>query len=130
MRLIDCKAEPLRQEVFEEWTCPPFAILSHTWGADEVTYQDFANVQARQAKQGWAKVQTACTVARQHGFDYIWVDSCCIDKTNISELAESINSMFRWYNIADVCIAILGDFEATAGDWGLLQQARWFTRGV
>ncbi|KAK0386524.1 hypothetical protein NLU13_6359 [Sarocladium strictum] len=47
----------------------------------------------------------------------------------MSELAESINSMFRWYNIAAVCIAFLGDFDASGGDWKLLDQARWFTRG-
>jgi hypothetical protein len=130
MRLINCKTEPLCQEEFEELDAPPFAILSHTWGAQEVTYQQFADVDTRQSRQGWAKVLKACSVAREHGFEYAWIDSCCIDKTNTSELAESINSMFRWYNIAAVCIAFLGDFDATGGDWAKLHQARWFTRGV
>lgn len=55
------------------------------------------------------KVRNACQVAREDGFQYIWIDSCCIDKTSSSELSESINSMFAWYGDAEVCYAFLAD---------------------
>ena len=50
------------------------------------------------------KVRRACQTARAHGYRYIWIDSCCIDKTSSSELTEAINSMFNYYSHALVCI--------------------------
>ncbi|KAK7982173.1 hypothetical protein PG988_004411 [Apiospora saccharicola] len=35
--------------------------------------------------------------AARDGLEYFWVDACCIDKSNSTELQEAINSMFRWY---------------------------------
>ena len=32
----------------------------------------------------------ACKVAREAGYQYIWIDSCCIDKASSSELSEAI----------------------------------------
>nr|VWO94662.1 N/A [Ganoderma boninense] len=59
------------------------------------------------------KIRGACKLARADGYRYIWIDSCCIDKTSSSELSESINSMFQWYARADVCYAFLVDVPAT-----------------
>ena len=53
------------------------------------------------------KVRKACDIARRDGYEYIWIDSCCIDKTSSSELSEAINSMFNWYRGAEVCYAYL-----------------------
>ncbi|KAM5546187.1 hypothetical protein V8D89_000313 [Ganoderma adspersum] len=55
------------------------------------------------------KIGEACTVARKDGYDYIWIDSCCIDKSSSSELSEAINSMYKWYGHAVVCYAYLAD---------------------
>lgn len=56
----------------------------------------------------------------EYGFEYVWIDLCCIDKINILELVELINFMFRWYNIVVVCIVFLGDFDVIGGDWVML----------
>ncbi len=59
---------------------PPYAILSHTWGADseEVTFNDFANGSAR-SKSGFEKIKFCGEQAEHDGLRYFWVDTCCID---------------------------------------------------
>ena len=75
---------------------PPYAILSHTWGPDEdeVLFPDIVNGNAPR-KAGFAKVSCCLDRAERDGWQYCWVDSCCIDKSNHAELAEAIVSMFR-----------------------------------
>ncbi|TBU25371.1 hypothetical protein BD311DRAFT_501465 [Dichomitus squalens] len=78
------------------------------------------------------KIREACKVARDAGHRYLWIDSCCIDKTSSSELSESINSMYQWYGRAKVCFAHLADVPAgedpRAGQ-SAFRRSRWFTRG-
>lgn len=62
-------------------------------------------------KAGFAKVVGACSRAARDGFDYIWIDTCCIDKSSSAELSEAINSMFKWYAQAEVCYAYLVDVD-------------------
>jgi hypothetical protein len=57
------------------------------------------------------------------------VDTCCIDKTSSAELSEAINSMYQWYWNAELCFALLADFDGTAGLEIALPKCRWFTRG-
>jgi hypothetical protein len=110
----------------------PFAILSHAWDSEEVNFQAFNNIATRTALKGWTKIEQTCREAQRCGFDYIWIDSACIDKTDNVELSESINSMFQWYNDAELCLVYLNDFDAstTAIDRvEILRRARWFSRG-
>ncbi|KAL7792477.1 ankyrin repeat-containing domain protein [Trichoderma ceciliae] len=109
---------------FGEQNMPRYAILSHTWGEEEVTFQDmtlgrFAN------KKGYDKIRRCCSLARTNGYDYVWVDTCCIDKTSSAELSEAINSMYRWYGDAEVCYGFLADVPSMVG----FSESRWFTRG-
>lgn len=90
----------------------PYAILSHTWGEDEVTFQDMADLDAARRKKGFSKIEQCCRQSRQDGFDWAWVDTCCIDKTSSAELSETINSMFNWYGRAMKCYALLSDVIA------------------
>ena len=79
-----------------------------------------------------AKIREACAVARSNGYRYIWIDSCCIDKSSSSELSEAINSMYEWYGRADVCYAYLADVPPGAdhqGEGSAFRKSRWFTRG-
>lgn len=73
---------------------PQYAILSHRWGAEEVTFADLSNG-AGKGKAGYSKIQFCGEQARRDGLQYFWVDTCCIDKTSSAELQEAINSMFR-----------------------------------
>ncbi|UKZ73057.1 hypothetical protein TrVFT333_000697 [Trichoderma virens FT-333] len=128
MRLIN--TETLTLSEFLETDIPRYAILSHTWEDQEVTFQDFPHDATRSRKKGFAKLQKLCELARQDGLQYAWADTCCIDKTSSSELTEAINSMFRFYLHADVCYAWLMDLPPDNRDIHYqLPKCRWFTRG-
>ncbi len=78
------------------------------------------------------KIRRACAVALAHGYLYIWIDSCCIDKTSSAELSEAINSMYTWYQNAAVSYAFLADVPSDQNpraDNSAFRQSRWFTRG-
>ena len=78
------------------------------------------------------KIRDACKVAREAGYEYLWIDSCCIDKTSSSELSEAINSMYLWYGQANACYAYLADVpsaEDPRATDSSFRKSRWFTRG-
>ena len=77
-------------------TIPPYAILSHTWGADteEVTFEDLTNGTGKD-KPSYEKIRFCRQQTKQDGLEYFWVDTCCINKANYTELSQAINSMFR-----------------------------------
>ncbi|PIL28778.1 hypothetical protein GSI_08822 [Ganoderma sinense ZZ0214-1] len=78
------------------------------------------------------KIRDACAVARKRRYRYIWIDSCCIDKSSSSELSEAINSMYRWYSLADICVAYLADVppgDNHHADDSCFHRSRWFRRG-
>ena len=114
---------------------PKYAILSHTWGEGEVSFQDFVHPdkEVRLRKLGFQKIEKTCQLARKAGL-YVWVDTCCIDKTSSAELNEALNSMFQWYQSAVVCYAWLadlcvGDSLSPADPVSCFKDCRWFTRG-
>jgi hypothetical protein len=84
----------LKLDEFGGKQVPRYAILSHTWGAEEVTLQDMKTDEGTELV-GYGKVKNACSVAAADDFDYIWIDTCCIDKTSSAELSEALNSMYR-----------------------------------
>ncbi|RYC56155.1 hypothetical protein CHU98_g10056 [Xylaria longipes] len=110
---------------------PPYAILSHTWGEDEVLFQDLSNPEHKN-KLGYKKIEGCCEQAIREGFEFVWVDTCCIDKRSSAELSEAINSMFRWYGNAQVCYVYLIDViweEGSEEPYSAFRNSRWFTRG-
>ncbi|PQE03464.1 Tetratricopeptide-like helical domain protein [Rutstroemia sp. NJR-2017a BBW] len=134
IRLLQHK--PNGEIVFRESTSsevPVYAILSHTWGEEEVIYQDL--------KKGKDKSKTvnkagSAKQAAADGLEYFWVDTCCIDKKNAVELGAAINSMFRWYQNAARCYVYLSDVskpDTGVDDQRVWEEAfrksRWFTRG-
>lgn len=132
---------------------PRYAILSHRWERDEMSYQDMMKEMERNnnswpgptdflQKQGYRKISDFRRLALQDGYEYIWVDTCCIDKTSSAELQEAINSMYQWYWDSDVCYAYLSDvsvptdrtdaegrFLFKPSDLESFQRSQWFTRG-
>jgi hypothetical protein len=111
MRLLEVKEDgsfDITRDLPRE--LPPYAILSHTWGDEdeEVTYQDI-RAHRGQHKSGYTKLEFCAKQAKKDGLQYIWADTCCIDKTNLVELSEAIVSMFRWYRQAEKCYAYMSD---------------------
>ncbi|KAL8895365.1 MAG: hypothetical protein Q9192_003680 [Flavoplaca navasiana] len=84
-------------------------------------------------KQGFSKIKNSCDLALRDGYDYVWVDTCCINKESSAELSEAINSMFRWYKRAAICYAYLSDVDINNVNETSVehqfQQSQWFTRG-
>jgi hypothetical protein len=109
MWLIDTQS--LELEYFLGNRVPPYAILSHTWGDGEATFQDWQDLRKASQKTGFAKIKSACAQAQADGLGYIWVDTNCIDKSSSAELSEAINSMFAWYKDSHVCYVYLSDVE-------------------
>jgi hypothetical protein len=127
MRLLNVYT--LELEWFSGNQKPPYAILFHTWGAEEIILQDVPSLRTGQGA-GFTKTRAACGVACRRGFDYVWVDTCCIDKASSAELSEAINSMFKWYENSEICFASIDDAPAGSGDIGKsMSKSRWFTRG-
>ncbi|KAI1293180.1 heterokaryon incompatibility protein-domain-containing protein [Xylaria venustula] len=126
MRLLNTATFELREFLGD--SKPEYAILSHTWGSavDEVSHRDMASGKWRTVNNsGAAKITGFCKVARENGYQWGWVDTCCIDQTSSAELSESINSMYRWYQEAHICYALLNDINEKLE----LYLSRWFTRG-
>jgi len=48
------------------------------------------------SKAGYEKILFCGKQAARDHLQYFWVDTCCIDKWNLRELSNAINSMFRW----------------------------------
>ncbi|PVH69315.1 HET-D [Cadophora sp. DSE1049] len=123
---------------FFESDLPKYAILSHRWGLEEVTLADLKNDNYKKMA-GYGKIQFCGEQAKRDGLQYFWVDTCCIDRSNSTELAEAINSMFRWYQKAARCYVYLSDVStrkrkasdtATKCTWeSAFRDSEWFTRG-
>jgi hypothetical protein len=117
-------------EEFYDDAIPPYAILSHRWRDDEVSYHDFL-AHSKRGGAGFFKIVKACELAvsdsAENGGDYgswIWIDTCAINKESSAELSEAINSMWKWYQNAAVCYAYLDDVPDRP-----FQESEWFTRG-
>lgn len=174
MRLINTSSFEL--ETFNDFrTRPRYAILSHTWApSGEAAFEDYQLSKVREgspgsrdilaeflrgsdtaqsrtlrssSSAGYEKIRNACRHARFMAHDYIWIDTCCIDKRSSAELSEAINSMWQWYRGSKVCFAYLADVPYSDADhWskfhendrGIFQEherdaydrficSRWFT---
>lgn len=123
MRLLNTHTVQLSE--FHGVDIPHYAILSHTWEREEVLYADMQNGHANERKE-YNKVRGCCQLAADKGFSWVWIDTCCIDKSSSSELSEAINSMYRWYARAAICIVYLQDIDI---DMKSIGSSRWFKRG-
>ncbi|KAH7922793.1 hypothetical protein BV22DRAFT_969606, partial [Leucogyrophana mollusca] len=102
-----------------------YAIFSHRWlEAGEPTFQDVSA--GRMSGPGYEKLKKFCKKATEEfGCDFVWSDTCCINKESNTEQDEAIRSMFRWYQNSRVCIAYLAG-SSTIADFA---NEEWFRRG-
>lgn len=129
MRLLNVHTRQL--EEYFGGAIPPYAILSHVWGRDEVVFKDFEDA-AHRSKPSYVKIDGCCQEAARNGLRYVWIDTCCIDKSSSAELSEAINSMFQWYRDASVCYAFLEDVPPGEDPYQFgtaFRKSRWHTRG-
>ncbi|KAK4544766.1 hypothetical protein LTR36_004015 [Oleoguttula mirabilis] len=130
MRLLNTQTYELQE--FFEGQIPEYVILSHRWTHDEVTYKEFRKGQNKDGA-GYRKIMQCCAFARSMVREFVWIDTCCIDKRSSAELSEAINSMWRYYANARECYAYLADVPSLDhGRDAVLRRLRssdWFNRG-
>ena len=126
MRLIDTTSLTLTEH--PDSRLPDYAILSHRWltTEEEVTFEDLSSGRDVSHKAGFTKLANFCSIAHSQGYQYAWSDTCCIDKASAVELGSALNSMYRWYKTAKICIAYLRDIYDGGAE---LQNDEWFDRG-
>jgi hypothetical protein len=138
MRLLriedgSCNEDPPRFSLFEPENSddiPDYAIPSHCWRSEEVLFPYIAGgASIAQKKKGYQKIEASCRVALGHNLQYLWWDTCCIDKSSSTELSEAINSMYEYYSKAKLCIAYLDAVENEVAGNVSIENAKWFTRG-
>ena len=121
MRLIHTTTREICQ--FPANRIPPYAILSHTWDDTEPSFQDVS----RSGVVEGSKIDKCCIQAVLDGWQYVWIDNCCINKESSTELSEAINSMFKWYKESAICYIYMKDvYHQNRFDFST---ARWFERG-
>jgi hypothetical protein len=132
MRLLNTETFTL-SEFFGE-NIPPYAILSHRWEAEEVSFRDL-NDGNGPGLAGYSKILGLCAQAKKDSLSWAWIDTCCIDKSSSAEVSETINSMFQWYRNAHVCYAYLSDVPEGMGEVHETEgshsfnSSQWFKRG-
>lgn len=129
---------------------PPYAILSHRWESEEIVFHTIRNLKSTalhntsfpstpaSLRASAVKIRGACAIAQKQGYQYIWIDTCCIDKTNSEELRSALNAMFKWYRNAAVCFTYFNDVTFSAPTEKMFmsdrpdrrgQASEWFDRG-
>lgn len=133
MRLLNTNTGKF--EEFLEESKPTYAILSHRWSNDECSLQEFVEGQKTHSA-GYEKIQSFCKFVRgqRHSYEWVWVDTCCIDKKSSAEVTEAINSMYEWYRKAKACFVYLKDLppkrQASADERRVaFGSSDWFRRG-
>ena len=131
MRLLNCNRflrgeSDALIEFLDDDNTPPYYILSHRWGEDELTYKDCVKGRNKTGA-GFFKVYNYCQFARARHAKlleitpelaqrwpscFVWVDTCCIDKRSSAELSEAINSMWKYYKESWECHVYLQDVPA------------------
>ena len=160
MRLIKVKAFLEREELirqgkrvdrrakvleFGDDEVTEYAILSHRWIEQEVDYNEVVKLMKMDEEErseirqrdGYRKILESCEQAKKDGYEWLWVDTCCIDKRSSAELSEAINSMYRWYENSRMCYTYLHDVHGSSFPTALDHTSyyksngwpEWFSRG-
>ena len=113
---------------FSEDARPCYAIASHRWHQEEATFHDVRGRYNRHL-QGYRKVEAFAKYVQERvrSVQWLWIDTCCINKDSAAELSEAINLMFDWYRNAEFCLAYLTDVE-TDTKKSAFMNSEWFRR--
>lgn len=119
-----------------------YAILSHVWrhkGKPEQSFADMKklchsprDVSPYDDERVDEKVRGCALAAKKLGYGWVWDDTCCIDNQSSAELEEAINSMYRWYAEAAVCLVYLADVPDDCfieEPDSAFRNSDWFKRG-
>ncbi|KAI1791159.1 HET-domain-containing protein [Ganoderma leucocontextum] len=95
-----------------------YAIISHIWDAEEDNFQDMMKLREvhkagrtppNPLSRVREKTRKCCELACSQGFQYVWIDSCCGDRSHVAELSKDVQSQFLYFSLAHVCYVYLPD---------------------
>lgn len=133
MRLLNTKTLDIHEFLPDD--IPRYAILSHRWQKEEVSFKQYTKRHKYpkiKRLKGFTKIEGFCRIARERRMEWAWIDTCCIDSRSSAEVSEAINSMWRWYEDADECYIYLCDVHMEDDNLNVLAQveiSEWFDRG-
>jgi len=91
--IVNPKETVIPQAKILEWgNCEQtaYTILSHRWLKDtaEVNYEEMVGLASMDAKKrdeirnrgSYQKILKSCKQAKMDGYEWLWADTCCIDK--------------------------------------------------
>jgi len=105
-----------------------YVMLSHRWEDDELAFDRIKGQSVYDLPASrFQNVRGFCRHAATQGFDWAWVDTCCIDQTSSADVSESISSMFSWYRGSALIIIYLSDVATS--NVQVLLHSQWFRRG-
>ena len=138
MRLLNTSTLELQFFNSPEAVEDGYVALSHVWNEREDSFQDLqryhneSQAGKRPHDRVSEKIRMCCEVAAKDGHKWVWIDTCCIDKTSSAELTEAINSMFRYYALSKLCYAFLRDVPTEAfhdRSSASFENSEWHRRG-
>lgn len=109
---------------------PPYVALSYVWGAAPVFQTLQSNVNDLMQPQGLPvpsfpkSIRDAMILARDLGFQYIWIDSICIIQDSEEDKVQQLRMMDSIYSRASLTIVAAAGSHADAGIPGLQPETR------
>jgi hypothetical protein len=88
-------------------------FITHRWDSREVDYQTVMKKKNHIISLSSTKLDRI-KKALEEKTRYVWIDTICIDKANLSELDEAIRSMYKWYAN---CAAVVLDSGTPLDIW-------------
>ncbi|KAL4070177.1 heterokaryon incompatibility protein-domain-containing protein [Scleroderma yunnanense] len=99
-----------------------YAILSYWWTDQEINHDEMVELTKIEVEErdkicqhdGYQKILDSCKQAVRDKYEWLWVNTCCIDKQSSAELSEAINFMYLWYKNSKVCYSYLHNVPSTS----------------
>jgi len=122
LRFIDTATLKIRNFTIDD--APPYAVLCHVWGDEEISFQELQEISERaqepqagaREKKGYYKIRQLCRAVRRAGIELAWLDSCCINQNDLAERDQTILALASLYSNAEACYVLLEDTTAGHSD--------------
>ncbi|KAF8546038.1 hypothetical protein OG21DRAFT_1428033, partial [Imleria badia] len=107
-----------------------YVMFSHRWEYGEPLFRKVQNISiyGLESSPPNIKLQKFCKLIRSLGFQWVWSDTCCIDKKDNVVLQESLVAMFTWYRGSSLTIVYLRGVRSHSQQPGALRKSIWNTR--
>lgn len=113
MRLLHIETEELH--IFPYPPPVPYAILSRAGsspaGGERLRDGSSPAIISGHQSTLRADILQFCKLAREAQFQFVWVDTLCVDKTSSADISETINSLPGYFQHAGLCFVFLEDLR-------------------